>query len=391
MTGKKTRRGISGRRSNTDRISTREGLPGSLEAQLLYVFVVGPGVGESIVVRAPGDHRLVVDGCAVGPEGSAPMTLLKRYGARRVEGVVLTHPHLDHARGLAELLGAEDIDCISVGCVDGWSSKPTLFETEAKARLGETAYEADPERRLKHGEVEHLLAAVRSRWERDPKSRWSLSQGSERAFGPARIRVLSPIEAEIVAARDVPGFDLNRLSAAMMVSLGSARVVLGGDLPSHDKNKVLTGIGWHQVVSHEPFVAGAGVLKVPHHGSRHALFPGLLAALPVGTRTLVVAPFSRQGLPRPGDGEGLHQLLQNHDEVHVTALDEVLPGGAKRDREITRRALANAMKTEIRPRFRWSPNPRAERAAEVCVTVAVDQTGTVREIWMGRLGATVVA
>jgi beta-lactamase superfamily II metal-dependent hydrolase len=391
MTGTKTRRDTSGRPSITKKPSIRAGLPASLDAGLMYVFVVGPGVGESILVRAPGSKWLVVDGCRVGDDGSAPLALLKRYGARQVEGVVLTHPHLDHARGLSELLGSEDVDCISVGCVDGWTSTPTLFETEARSRADETSFASDPELRLKQGEVEHVLAAVRSRWERDPLSRWSLFQGSERALGTARIRVLSPIDAEIVAARSVPGFDPNRLSAALMVSLGSARVVLGGDLPSHHREKVLNGIGWHQVLSHEPVVAEAGIVKVPHHGSRNAIFPKLFAALPVGARTLIVAPFSSQGLPRPSDGEGLHKLLANHDEVHVTALDEIFPGGFKRDRTISRKALNDAMKSEIRPRLRWSPNPRADRVVDVCVTVAVDQNGTVREIWMGRLAATVVA
>src|SRR6266478_4907602 len=129
----KTRRGTSGRRSPTKQLSIQAGLPDALDAERLYLFVVGPGVGESILVRAPPNNWLVVDGCRVGDEGSAPVTLLKRYGARLVDGVVLTHPHLDHARGLVELLGAEDIDCLSVGCVDGWSSTPTLFETEARA------------------------------------------------------------------------------------------------------------------------------------------------------------------------------------------------------------------------------------------------------------------
>lgn len=45
---------------------------------------------------------MVVDGCGVDGAGCA-QRLLDRYGARP-EMVVFSHPHLDHARGLAEVV-----------------------------------------------------------------------------------------------------------------------------------------------------------------------------------------------------------------------------------------------------------------------------------------------
>src|SRR5882672_584632 len=90
---------------------------------------------------------------------------------------------------------------------------------------------------------------------------------------------------------------------------------------------------------------------------------------------------------------GLDLLLKGHPEVYVTALDEFLPGGKKRARTIRRFDLAAAMTTPVRaavPSFRWVPNPRPTTFGQVCVGVAVAQDGTVNQIWMGQLTATIV-
>src|SRR5882672_1091181 len=167
MTSKKTRLDTSGRPTRSSQVAIVEGLPNTLDDQLLHVFVIGPGVGESIVVRIPGGHWIVVDGCMVGREGSAPLALLRHYGVDRIQAAILTHPHMDHARGFSDLLGSEAVHCALVGCVDGWQSEPTLYAKEAERRESEAAFEADPERKIRHGAVEHALAAIRSRWESD--------------------------------------------------------------------------------------------------------------------------------------------------------------------------------------------------------------------------------
>ncbi|MCS7173965.1 MAG: DNA internalization-related competence protein ComEC/Rec2 [Armatimonadetes bacterium] len=67
----------------------------------LRVVFLDVGGGDSIVVRGPGGRTLVVDG---GPNGRALVRFLEREGVRRIEGVVLSHPHADHVAGLLPLL-----------------------------------------------------------------------------------------------------------------------------------------------------------------------------------------------------------------------------------------------------------------------------------------------
>ncbi|MDR7568277.1 MAG: DNA internalization-related competence protein ComEC/Rec2 [Armatimonadota bacterium] len=67
----------------------------------LRVVFLDVGSGDSIVVRGPWGRTLVVDG---GPDGRALVRFLEREGVRRVEVVILSHPHADHVAGLLPLL-----------------------------------------------------------------------------------------------------------------------------------------------------------------------------------------------------------------------------------------------------------------------------------------------
>lgn len=399
MTRRKTRPATSGTRGRSSApVLVASGLPDSFDDHLLYVFVIGPGVGESVLVRAPEGRWLVVDGCSIGGHVSAPLTLLRRYRVKQIEAAILTHPHTDHARGIPALLRDDEISCIRVGCVDGWQATPTLFELEAAQRRREAGHAADPERQQKARAVEHAMAVIRSRWDGDPASRWALKLGAPALpLGSSAVaHVVTPTDTEIVTARLVLSsgrFDMNRLSAVLLVCFGTARILLGADLPHRSGGRVLTGCGWTQALADEPRVRQATILKAPHHGSTNALAPDLLTALAVGQRTLVVTPFSSKGLPLPHDGEGLALMLRDHAAVRVTALDESLPGAGRREPVVTRGQLLRAMKASVRPgmpSLRWVPNPRATGVEQVCVTTSVGMDGGVRTVWMGGLTATIV-
>ena len=57
---------------------------------LLYLFVLGPCKGETVLLRVPPDHWMIIDSFQVGrPHRRAAEPIITRYGGR-VE--VLAHP-----------------------------------------------------------------------------------------------------------------------------------------------------------------------------------------------------------------------------------------------------------------------------------------------------------
>lgn len=69
----------------------------------LTVYFLGPGVGESIVLIMPDDRVIVVDSCERGGT-NLPVRLLTALQLEQIDLLIVTHPDLDHVKGLSELL-----------------------------------------------------------------------------------------------------------------------------------------------------------------------------------------------------------------------------------------------------------------------------------------------
>lgn len=84
-------------------VHERPELPVELRADCLHFFVLGPGLGESIVICTPGGKWLVIDSYHNSRDGILAEFILNHYAVERIHSLVLTHPHQDHYRGLVEL------------------------------------------------------------------------------------------------------------------------------------------------------------------------------------------------------------------------------------------------------------------------------------------------
>jgi len=264
---------------------------GAFRPELLYVVAFGPGFGESIAVRAPPGRWLLVDSLRI--DTTVPAATLLDAEKAAITGLVLTHPHEDHAAGVDELLRSAIsgfLGCagVFVRAPDRWTNSP------------------DAEKQLEFGSVEAALAAICDHWERNPSSKWDLLAGTHRSLGDARVTALYP-DAEAVAAQPS---DPNRLATPLLVEWKNLRIVLGADLPR---------AGWTEVTRSVSGLQNHSCLKVAHHGSSGALHPNLLNGS--GSRVWLVTPWSRgAGLPRLEDGEGVEKLLEHVDELHLTSL-----------------------------------------------------------------------
>jgi hypothetical protein len=301
---------------------------GSLDRDLLYIFVAGPGQGEGIAVALPGGGWLLVDGCTTGiyGEGLPLQTIVTRWrrdAGEPVVAMVLTHPHQDHVGGFAELVNA--FNPTSIALVGDATAGVDLLSHAWRALVGARAT-AD---KVRSGSVKAAMIAI-ARWsEEHPHKLVPLHQGMTLPVGPtpATIVARSPELTYLGQLLSAPDVEKklrraeNHLSVVLEIEYGEARVVLSSDLPRY-----LTGTttpirsGWDQVLSKRPQLGSHAGLKIPHHGSAEATHPDLMSASSGAERAWIVTPYNSSKLPRVADLDGLPRLLEQQAPVLLTGV-----------------------------------------------------------------------
>jgi len=202
--------------------------PGTLRATILDV-----GQGEAVVLQFPDRHVIVID---AGPAGDGfdmgervVRPALWALGARRVDSVVMTHAHADHAGGLPAVISG-------FGPADVWEGIPVL---------------TDPVRQR----VQDAARADRLIWR-------ELRSGDRWTSGGATVEVLHP---------QVPDWERPRVrnddSVVLRVRYGVLDLLLTGDIE----------VATEAALPLDSGRAGAvRILKVAHHGSRTSTGPALL-------------------------------------------------------------------------------------------------------------------
>ncbi|MCP3166221.1 hypothetical protein LZ199_25285 [Myxococcus sp. QH3KD-4-1] len=266
-------------------------------------------MGELVVVRAPPGRWLVVDGCSVGGRHYGQQ-LLDHYGVTP-DFVILTHPHLDHAKGVAEVIDAATTDpdpktWPRIGLV--WPRDETT-----PSDLSHLTHYYDS------GVAEQAVSAIFDRWERVPSCRLKLDQGDVLPFGEARLKVLSPAPATRTEAvrrwTAKQDFDSNRLSTVLQVEWAGLRILLGSDLVE------IPGAGWTDVLAFDAEAPRHAAFKVAHHGSTKAQHPAVLTRMgPDDEPTWVATPYATKRLPGFQPGEGGAVLLGHVPKIHLTGV-----------------------------------------------------------------------
>lgn len=224
------------------------GLAAALDPRL-HVDAIDVGQADCLLVRAPGMHAMLVDGggklermgaaVVAQPIGDRIATrtvlpFLLRHWVLHLDAVVLTHPHGDHAGGLAVILAREHVSTL-------WDSAQ-LYGGPAYQRALDVVGER------------HIA------WRR-------ALRGESFDLGPAtHVRVLAP-EAPFIAGT---ASDINNNSVVLRVEFGRSAILLTGDAQAEAEARLL---------SHGGADLRADVLKVGHHGSAYSSTPEFLAAV----------------------------------------------------------------------------------------------------------------
>jgi competence protein ComEC len=205
------------------------------------------GQGDAILVQTPAGHRLLIDG------GPSPVTLLAALGRqlpfwdRRLDLVMLSHPHDDHLRGLLHLPGRYWVRQVLVGDVE---DPPTLHQQWCQ--------------QLEEDEVPVL----------------EVRQPIQVDFGDG-------VSMEVLPPRTVVYDSLDETSLVVRLRWREATFLFSGDLEAEGLLRLQRG-GWP---------LDCTVLKVPHHGSEEAVTERLLAVTTPQMAVISVGADNRFGHP----------------------------------------------------------------------------------------------
>jgi competence protein ComEC len=226
-------------------------------SQTVTATFLDVGQGDACVVELPHGRVMVVDGGGsfdprFDPGRQVIAPFLWRRGIRRIDLVVLSHPHPDHANGLATL-----VDEFAVGEV--WTNGQ---ETKQPGTVA-------------------LLAAA---------ARRQVPLGAPRAIelGGASIEPLWPYDETGALAPDAARSE-NDNSLVIRLGWRGRSLLFAGDIEADGESALVARA-----------LAVADVVKVPHHGSKTSSTAAFVAATHPAVAVISVGERNRWGFPNPG-------------------------------------------------------------------------------------------
>ncbi len=193
----------------------------------LSIHFIDIGDGDSTLIILPSEEAILID---VGSplSGNRVTQYLRSLGIKRIEHLILTHPHYDHIGGIFSLLSGFEILNLYDNGLSNFDDIYRDYVTVVRRDL----------------------------------SRYSILQAGESLqFGDVRFDVINPILP--------PTGDPNADSIAIKITYGDIKVMLAGDI-THLTERRLLNLGT-DLKSH--------VLKVAHHGENDSTSEDFLNAV----------------------------------------------------------------------------------------------------------------
>ncbi len=213
------------------------------EKSVLTVRFIDVGQGDAALLQCDG-HSMLIDGGGKD-QSSKIYTILKEEKIEKLDYLVSTHPHKDHAGGLAAALEAADA---------GEILTPVLMYD------GEEFHDL-----LKYAQAKHI--AVRAP-----------GAGETFALGGATVTVLGPLSEHE---------DLNDMSIVLRVDHGENTFLFTGDAGAAEEEELLA----------QPELLDVKVLKAGHHGSSVSTTDSFLKAVSPEYTVLSCGAYNEYGHP----------------------------------------------------------------------------------------------
>jgi competence protein ComEC len=252
----------------------------------LRVTFLDVGQGDSALIEGPGGFVAVIDGGGrydnsfdTGARIVEPV--LRARGISRIDLLVLSHAHPDHMNGLFRILARFPTRELWQNGSDGGNPGYHDFMRLARERGVSVAAPTLVE---SHG--------------------MSMEAVSPWLHGTVGVR---------------PGLDANDASLVVRATFAGRQVLFTGDIGDHGEAELLEREGTLVPIHSE-------VLKVPHHGSRHASSERLIRAVSPTLAVFSAGRFNRFGLPNPAAlnryaGHGIELLRTDRNGAVTIAID----------------------------------------------------------------------
>lgn len=297
---------------------------------MLEITVIGGRIGESIVIHTPGNQYGVIDCYASEPdddEQNPTIQFLCARGVRQLRFVALSHPHMDHFRGLASLFrhyeGAiEAFWRFPIGSLD-WNAyfAGILEEGKVSASLSERKHLKE-----KIEVFRSVLALAASEKRRGMRTlttedeKTLLEELSHRftifCVGPSSDIVKcyqdSMMSGVQCSRNNFVDTRHNTISSVLVLRYRSWYGILGGDTEKQSWDDIL-----NRSSKTPHWLSRAKLVKVSHHGSPTGSFPVLWNRIRSSRCDAIVTNYTPAGLPVK---EGLAPIWERGYHVYSTHL-----------------------------------------------------------------------
>jgi competence protein ComEC len=213
----------------------------------LSVSFIDVGQGDGVLVQAGGEEYLIDAGRP--EEGPNVVDFLRSRGVKDLDGIVVSNPDADHIGGFLDVFDAFEVDTVYVS--------------------------GDPKGTLTYNSL--------LRGARDEGSEFEVVRAGRRMdWGGVRADVIAPPPGELFS-------ETNDNSVAILLTYGTARVLLAGDAEASEEEYMASG----------PYTGSLTVLKATHHGSSTSSTPLFLSRFPPKIAVIQCGADNPYGHPTP--------------------------------------------------------------------------------------------
>jgi len=258
------------------------------------VHFLDVGQGDSILVQTPGRKNMLIDaggrrdefqtGSGTGDQVVTPY--LRKIGVQRLDVLVLTHPHEDHAGGAAAVVKNFPVELALVPQVD-----KKVFKSKEEV----TVEEITAGQKTKSSSDEEIPAAYVALLEK-----MAASGIMVRTAGAGdTLRLDHNLEIEVLSPAEMKGESksfLNNQSLVLKLTYMDRSFIFAGDIEEDAQSGLIRGGADLR----------ADVLKLPHHGSR-SLLPELVEQVKPGIVVISVGAHNNFGHPAPSTLDMLYR------------------------------------------------------------------------------------